>query len=286
MEHKALIKKGILLTIVYAFIMSITALVAKQMQTQVPVFAVVFWQSVICLIILLPQMKGHIKARSFEVWKIHLVRSVGGFAGFLFYYWSLNHIPLVEASLLRSCAPLCVPLVVLLIHKMGMPRKRWWPMIVGFIGVALIIHPTPSHFNPWHLVGFLSALGLALSMVTTRMLSRHVSGQETLFVYFFISCVLSALLAGLMSQSLFIPMGLWPQMLVVGLTLYVGMFLYNKAYSYAPASVISPISYIGVVFSGLWGLLVWQHLPDIYALSGMVLIFISILISARMVKNA
>ncbi|MEO9655750.1 DMT family transporter [Marinomonas sp.] len=286
MEPKALIKKGILLTIVYAFIMSITALVAKQLQTQVAVFAVVFWQSVICLIILLPQMKGRIKARSFVIWKIHLVRSVGGFAGFLFYYWSLNHIPLVEASLLRSCAPLCVPLVVLLIHKIGMPRNRWLPMVVGFIGVALIIQPIPSHINPWHLIGFLSALGLALSMVTTRMLSRHVTGQETLFVYFFLSCVLSAVLASLMSESLFVPMGLWPQMLVVGLTLYVGMFLYNKAYSYAPASVISPISYIGVVFSGLWGLLVWQHLPDVYALSGMVLIFISILISARMVKNA
>ena len=286
MEHKALIKKGILLTIVYAFIMSITALVAKQLQTQVAVFAVVFWQSIICLVILLPQMKGRIKARPAEVWKIHLVRSVGGFAGFLFYYWSLNHIPLIEASLLRSCAPLCVPLVVLLIHKVGMPRKRWWPMVVGFVGVALIIQPTPNHVNPWHLIGFLSALGLALSMVTTRMLSRHVSGQETLFVYFFISSVLSALLAAFLSESLLVPLDLWPQMLVVGLTLYVGMFLYNKAYSYAPASIISPISYIGVVFSGLWGLLVWQHLPDLYALSGMVLIFISILISARMVKNA
>ncbi|WP_460752798.1 DMT family transporter [Marinomonas epiphytica] len=285
MDGSSVIRKGIVLTLAYAFVMSITALSAKQLQTQVAVSAVVFWQSLICSLILLPQMKGHWQRRPWSVWQVHLLRSGGGFAGFLFYYWSLNHIPLVEASLLRTCAPLCVPFVVWLMHKIVIPPRRWLPLVIGFVGVALIIRPTPNHVNPWHLVGFLSALGLSVSMVTTRMLSHQVSGRETLLVYFSISCGLSLLLAWGQGDSLMLPMEQWPLMLTVALTLYVGMYWYNKAYTFAPASLISPVSYIGVVFSGVWGWLIWGHVPDFYACIGMICIFVSILISARLVKG-
>lgn len=285
LDNHELLKKGIVMTIAYAFVMSLTALAAKQAQTMIAVSTLVFWQSLFCALILLPQMRGRWQKRPFSVWKIHFLRSFGGFIGFLCYYWSLNHIPLVEASLLRTCAPLCVPLVVLILHKIRIPKARWLPLIIGFIGVAFIIHPTPDHLNPWHLVGFASAIGLALSMVTTRMLSQQVSGQETLFVYFFVSTILSIPLMLVQGDSLILPASVWPLVAVVTVTLYVGMYLYNLAYTYAPASIVSPVSYIGVVFSGFWGWVVWEHVPDIYAILGMLFIFSSILISTRMARN-
>lgn len=284
-DDNELVKKGIVMTIAYAFVMSLTALAAKQAQTMIAVSTLVFWQSVFCALILLPQMRGRWQKRPLSVWKIHFLRSFGGFVGFLFYYWSLNYIPLVEASLLRTCAPLCVPFVVLILHRVRIPKARWLPLIVGFVGVAFVIQPTPAHLNPWHLVGFVSAVGLALSMVTTRMLSQQVSGQETLFVYFFVSTLLSLPLVFLQGDSLRLPMDVWPWVGVVTATLYVGMYLYNLAYTYAPASVVSPVSYVGVVFSGFWGWAVWGHVPDVFAILGMLCIFSSILISTRMARN-
>ncbi|SBS25033.1 EamA-like transporter family protein [Marinomonas aquimarina] len=277
-----LVKKGIYATIAYAFIMSITAVAAKQVQTQIAVPVLVFWQSLFCIVILFPQMWGKWQRRPLHVIKAHFLRSLGGFAGFLFYYWALNHIPLVEASLLRSCAPLCVPFVVLIMHRMMIPKARWLPLLIGFIGVALVIKPTPEHFDPWHIVGFLSAVGLAFSMVTTRMLSSHVSGQETMLVYFAFSAVMSVPLALGQGESLALPSETWLWVLLVSITLYVGMHLYTLAYSYAPASVVSPVSYIGIVFAGFWGWVIWGHVPDWLAISGTVLIFLSILISARL----
>ncbi|MGO2353181.1 MAG: DMT family transporter [Marinomonas foliarum] len=273
------------MTIAYAFVISITALAAKQAQTMIAVSTLVFWQSLFCALILLPQMRGRWQKRPFSVWRIHFLRSFGGFIGFLCYYWSLNHIPLVEASLLRTCAPLCVPFVVLILHKIRVPKSRWVPLVVGFIGVAFIIQPTPDHLNPWHIVGFISAIGLALSMVTTRMLSQQVSGQETLFVYFFVSTALSLPLVFIQGDSVVLPVDVWPLVAVVTITLYVGMYLYNLAYTYAPASIVSPVSYVGVVFSGFWGWAVWEHVPDIYAILGMLFIFSSILISTRMARD-
>lgn len=279
------LRKGILATVSYAFIMSITALAAKQVQMSISVSVLVFWQSFFCVCVLYPQLHGRWEKRPLSVWKVHFLRSFGGFSGFIFYYWALNHIPLVEASLLRTCAPLCVPFVVYALHRATIPKSRWLPLIIGFAGVALVIRPTPTHLNPWHLVGFLSALGLAFSMVTTRMLSHKVSGQETMIVYFAISAVLSLALVLVQGEDLVLPMSTWPLVAVVCITLYVGMFLYTKAYSYAPASIVSPVSYVGVAFSGFWGWAVWGHVPDSYAVSGILLIFLSILISTRFIKN-
>jgi len=210
---------------------------------------------------------------------------MAGFLGFYFFYLAINHIPLVEASMLRACAPLCVPFVVLLLHKVRVPFSRWLPLILGFIGVALIIKPTPSQFNPWQLVGFLSALGLAFSMVTTRMLSKRVRAKETMTVYFLISAFLSLLISLYMQSDLLIPLDLVPHVLVVGLTLYFAMYLYTLAYSFAPASLVSPVSYIGVVFSGIWGALIWGYLPDMLALSGMLLIFMSVLLTTYLTRQ-
>lgn len=277
-----LVKKGVILTITYAFIMSITAVAAKQVQTQIAVPVLMFWQSVFCCLVLLPQMRGKWQKRPMSVVRTHCLRSLGGFLGFVCYYWSLNHIPLVEASLLRSCAPLCVPLVVLIMHRIFIPRARWLPLLIGFVGVALIINPTPDHFNPWHIIGFLSAVGLAFSMVTTRMLSSQVSSQETMIIYFGFSALLSLPLALLQGASLALPQSTWLWVALVSVTLYVGMYLYTLAYTYAPASVVSPVSYIGIVFAGVWGLLIWGHVPDILAISGTVLIFISILLTGRL----
>lgn len=284
-NEQELLKKGIAMTVAYAFVMSVTALAAKQAQTTIAVSTLVFWQSLCCTLILLPQMRGRWQKRPLSVWKIHFLRSVGGFAGFLLYYWSLNHIPLVEASLLRTCAPLCVPFVVLLLHKIHIPKSRWLPLFIGFIGVALVIQPTPEHLNPWHLVGFLSAIGLAFSMVTTRMLSHQVSGQETLLVYFLLSALLSLPLIWLQGDALWIPVAAWPWVAAVVVTLYVGMYLYNLAYTYAPASIVSPVSYVGVVFSGFWGWMIWDHVPNVLAVLGMVFIFSSVLMSAQMTRS-
>lgn len=278
MRDKLLVK-GILATLAYAFIMSVTSLVAKLVQAEVAVSVLVFWQSLLCVALLLPQQRGHWRRHDMKVWKTHFLRSISGFLGFYFFYLAINHIPLVEASMLRACAPLCVPLVVLLVHKIRVPSSRWLPLVLGFFGVALIIKPAPSQFDPWHLVGFLSAIGLALSMVTTRMLSKNVRAKETMTIYFLISAVLSLFLSVYSQASLLVPVHLVPHILVVGLTLYFAMYLYTLAYGFAPASIVSPVSYIGVVFSGLWGMLIWGYIPDLLAITGMLLIFASVLLT-------
>ena len=266
--------------------MSLSATGAKHLQITLPAASLLFWQSLICVLILLPQTQGPWYKQAPSVWGLHGLRSIAGFGAFLCFYLALDNIPLVEATLLRACAPLCVPLIVLLVHKTAIPKSRWLPLIFGFLGAAAVIQPTPTSIKPWHLVGLMSALGLAFSMVTTRMLSKHISGTENMLVYFGISALLALILSLAQGHSLAVPITHWPLVAGISLTLYVGMYLYTLAYTLAPASVVSPVSYIGIVFSGLWGWMIWRDFPDAFVFLGTVLILISISLSLRTSQNA
>ena len=275
------IKKGIVLTICYAFLMSISTASAKQTQTLINPFTLLFWQSLLCCLIVLPQVKN-IKIESFKpIWKLLILRSLAGFIALVCFYFALNHIPIVEASLLRNCAPLCVPLAVLFFHGIAIPAQRFIPLMIGFIGVLVIMRPTPTNINVWHIVGFTSAIGLALSMVTTRMVSLHISANQSLFGYFFISTICALFTVLFTGNSVGIPSNSWLWVLVVSISLYLGLYLYTLAYSYAPASIVSPVSYIGVAFNAILGWVIWHHVPDTYAWIGAALIIFSVWIASK-----
>lgn len=278
------VKKAVLMTLAYAFLMSLTTVGAKQAQTTLNISVLLFWQSLLCTLFLLPQIQHSKVYRPTKVWGLLLLRSLGGFSAILCYYLALSHIPIVEASILRTCAPLCVPFIVLALHRKRIAHRRWLPLIIGFIGVLIVMQPSLSSINTWHLVGFASAIGLAVSMVSTRMLSNYVSAKEALFVYFFFSTVSSFVFTLLQGESISVPVDSWLWVVVVAISLYFGMYLYTLGYTYAPASIVSPVSYIGIAFTAFWGWAIWHQIPDIYVWLGALFIILSILLTTKIAK--
>lgn len=278
------IKKAVLLTLLYAFVMSVTTVAAKQAQSTLSVSVILFWQSLLCTLFLFPQIQYRKMFKPNKTWGLLLLRSFGGFSAILCYYIALNHIPVVEASILRTCAPLCVPFVVWVLHKKGVAYRRWLPLIIGFVGVLIIMRPSPSNINIWHFIGFASAIGLAVSMVSTRMLSNYVSAKEALFVYFLLSTVFSFVFILFQGESISLAVESWGWIIMVSSTLYLGMYLYTLAYTYAPASIVSPVSYIGIAFNAFWGWFFWNQIPDIYAWLGAFFIIFSIILTTKIAK--
>jgi drug/metabolite transporter (DMT)-like permease len=55
----------------------------------------------------------------------------------------------------------------------------------------------------------------------------------------------------------------------------------SLAYGSAPAARIAPVSYLTVLLAALLGWVIWDEVPDHYAIAGAVLIFISALLVMR-----
>ena len=150
------------------------------------------------------------------------------------------------------------------------PALRWLPIFIGLAGVLLILQPGSGGLSFWHLIGFGSAISMAGSMVTTRFLTLTEPSNRIIFYYFSISTLTALPLAIWNWQP--IPSEALLPLLVIGLSIWLVMWLYTQAYRYAKASVISPLNYLGVVFTGFWGWVFWQQVPDNLAIIGTALV--------------
>jgi drug/metabolite transporter (DMT)-like permease len=63
--------------------------------------------------------------------------------------------------------------------------------------------------------------------------------------------------------------------LAIGAMALSGHFLFTAAYRYAPASTLAPVTYLQLLWAGLLGWLIFGHVPDAWAMAGLVLVAVS-----------
>lgn len=265
------LKRGVILAVITTLVGSTAAVAAKFLGDRVSPYVVVFVQYLIGVLILTPWLlrKGLRGLATQRPW-LHFWRSVAGWIGFMAFYMVLARVPLVDATLLRSAAPLWVPAILFLWLGVRLPWIRWGAIGIGFAGVLLILHPNTAGISVWHVLGMLSGIGLAASMATTRQLSSTESPQVIIFYYFGI--------AGLATLPFALSTWAMPSLIdtlllgYIGVSIYITMALYTAAYTYAKSSVIAPLSFLGVVLAGLFGFLFWQEVPTLLTLSGLALV--------------
>ena len=270
--------KGIAYGLATTLVGSSAAAAGKWVAVDVPVPTIVFMQYAICLLVMIPWFaKQPISSLHTKRFNTHLVRGFGGWLCFYSYYAALKQIPLVDATLLRNTAPLFVPIIALFWLAEKVTLLRWTPIILGFIGIIFILRPEGSGIGWGHLIGLASGFTLAISMVGTRTLSKTDSGKTIMFYYFAISFILSTPLAIYHWQP--IPLRAWPYLIFIGFSIFITMWLYTKAFSYAKASVVSPINYFSVVISGFLGWLIWSDIPTHTALIGAIFVIAAAILS-------
>ena len=262
---------GAILALATSLTVSLATAATKYAAAFVSVEQIIFCQYLVCVLIMLPSLarRRFATLKTDQPW-LHLARSASGWLCFYTYYLALARIPIVDAALLRNCAPICVPLLLLFWKGYRLPPRRWLPVLAGFIGIALVLRPQGSQLSLWHLVALASAVTLAGSIVTTRALAITEPTTRIIFYYFAFSALCSLPLAA--SNWRPIPLTTLPLLIAIGLSIWLTMWLYTRAYSYAGATVISPISYSGVLFTGLLGWLIWSQVPSQTAMLGAILI--------------
>lgn len=185
--------------------------------------------------------------------------------------WGLSLIPLVEMSAILFAGPLFV--VVLSVWMLGerVGLHRWLGVILGFVGVLLILRPGAAVFGLGALVALGAALTGALRDVLTRRLGAtehplailNVSNSAVLLIGFAI-----APWAGWVSPA----PAAW---LLLGLNglLNGGAHLFIiESLRVAEASAVAPYKYTSLLWSVLFSVLVFAHVPGPGTVTGALLV--------------
>ena len=147
-------------------------------------------------------------------------------------------------------------------------------VLLGFAGVGLILRPTIEEQQLWYgLMGLLSGMISATAYLQVTALGRAGEPEYRIVFYFSIGGICAGLLTTLFSGELhshtWSGVGL---LLAVGLLATVAQLLMTRAYSTGRTLVNASLQYLGIVFSFVYGVLLFADKITWMALAGMFLI--------------
>lgn len=272
---------GAILVILQALFITLCGTCMKYIANDFPFFLASFYQYLITLILIFPILLGRgLKFKKTNKFPLYLVRSLAGFGVTILLYLAMQHTPLVNVMALNNTAPLFIPIIIFLVFKTPLKLSLLGALFIGYLGILLILQPKAGCFLTFGaFLALISGVCSAIAVVSVRRLTMSESHEEIIFYYLFISLCLS-FLGTLLTNS-----WVWPNRVELAAVGGMGVFLVFhqlalvKGLSYAPASRLAPFMYFAIIFSGLFGWVLFQEKPGWLCLIGMFLIVLGAIAS-------
>jgi drug/metabolite transporter (DMT)-like permease len=178
----------------------------------------------------------------------------------LFVAFALQRMPVAEVTAINFLAPILVVIAAGPLLKERVGPLGWTAVLLGFAGVLIIVRP--GERMEW--VAVLSAFGAVLANSAYQLLSRILADTErTAAMLFYTPWFWGGPPPTALQLALFLSLGIYGGL---------GHFLFTAAYRRAPASLLSPLLYLQLLWAGLLGWLIFGHLPDALTLMGMAIV--------------
>lgn len=205
-----------------------------------------------------------------------MIRTFFEIMGRLFFALSLAYTPLAVTSSILQAAPLVVTAGAALLLKEHVGARRWIAMAVGFMGVLLILRPTPDAFRADALLAVAGMIGFAMRDLYTRASPPVVSSRQLGVLGFLV-----IIIAGLLILPFDPAPPRVPEMTELGrllLTGVVGVCAYTaltQAMRAGEVSVVAPFRYSRLLVALVFAFAFFGERPDLWTLAGGVLIVTS-----------
>jgi drug/metabolite transporter (DMT)-like permease len=209
---------------------------------------------------------------------MHFWRSLSGVIALSLWFYAIGNLPLATAMTLNYMSSVWMALFLVggavMLGSARVDARLIASVLLGFAGVALILRPTIEHDQLWHgLIGLLSGMISATAYLQVTALGR--AGEPEFRIVFYFSC--GGVVAGLLTM-------LWTGMaahdslrgvallLAVGVLATVAQLMMTRAYGTGRTLVNASLQYLGIAFSFLYGVLLFDDRITWMALGGMGLI--------------
>jgi S-adenosylmethionine uptake transporter len=207
----------------------------------------------------------------------HLLRGLTGVVALCLWFYALGELQLATAMTLNYTSSLW--LALFLLGGLGLQRRRAGDRVlagvavVGFIGVVLILRPTvDQHQTGPGIAGLLSGMVSATGYLQVATLARKGEPESRIVFYFSVASIVGgAALStftgwhGHSSSSL-----VW--LLSVGILSTFAQLMLTSAYARGRTLVNASLQYLGIAFSFLLGVLLFDERVTWIAGLGMVLV--------------
>jgi drug/metabolite transporter (DMT)-like permease len=243
----------------------------RELGHDVPVFVIMILRSLIAMIILTPLIlyEGNIGQR-FANLRLNIIRNIIHYGAQYAWFSALILIPLAQVVSIEFTMPIWGAIIAVLFLGETLTRFKLAAIALGFLGILMIVKPGTALIDVGHVVALVAAIGFAVSVTLTKVITRRDSALTVIFLMFAIQTGIGAVPAYMTWK--------WPEphnwiwVAVVGLAGTLSHYCLSKAISLADITIVTPMDFLRVPLTVLVGYWVYQEGFDIYSIIGTVLI--------------
>jgi len=266
------------LMVLASFLFATMGVCVKLASAQYDAGEIVFYRGMTgaLLMFLLARWNGGTVAT--KVPAMHFWRSLSGVIALSLWFYSLGKLPLATAMTLNYMSSVWMAMFLVggavMLGSARVDGRLIATVLLGFAGVGLILRPTIEEQQLWYgLMGLLSGMISATAYLQVTALGRAGEPEYRIVFYFSIGGICAGLLTTVFSGELhshtWSGVGL---LLAVGLLATVAQLMMTRAYSTGRTLVNASLQYLGIVFSFVYGVLLFADKITWMALAGMFLI--------------
>lgn len=207
--------------------------------------------------------------------KLLLLRGIFGTTALLTYFVTLKHMPLGTAVSVQYLSP-----IFTLIISAWLLKEKIFPVQFLFFGISftgmLFIKGFDERVSVLYLtIGIVSAFfsALAYNMI------RSLSGKEhpmVVVLHFQLMAAITGFVFSVFNWQT--PHGIdWLYLFLVGATTQLGQMAMTRSFQKEKASVVSIISYTGVLYALVFGYFLFDETHGVLAITGMLLIIAGVI---------
>lgn len=241
---------------------------AKYLLQSYPVLQVVWMRFAVALVFAVAAMgRGIGRDMASRKPSLQVLRSILLAVTTALFFLGIRTTPLATATTIMFLSPILVTLLSmpLLGEKVGV--RRLGGVAVGFLGALIVVRPGLDGIS----AGALFLLAAAFTNSIYQLVTRHVRVYDPPATTLFYTALAGALVFAVPLPAYWVaPDGAahWAIFVFVGVAGGIGHLCLIRAFRAAPASVVAPFTYAGLVWSTLFGLLFFAELPDAWTFVG------------------
>ncbi|MBO6827118.1 MAG: DMT family transporter, partial [Sneathiella sp.] len=202
---------------------------------------------------------------------MHAARLLGAFVALACSIWAVAVLPLTAAITLGFAQVFFVALLAKAFLGEHVGLRRMMAVMVGFIGVIIVMRPGADDIiDLGALIPIVGALGAGVAVIAVRRLSQTET-TASLLVY-------QAVFVGLLAAVPLIWYWKTPtefeliMLIAMGILSAAGQWAGVKSLRLGEASVVGNIEYMKLIYAAILGLVLFSELPDLYTITGAVII--------------
>lgn len=268
------------LVLLSAFLFSTCDIAAKMMRETAPAPLVTWMRYIVYLAVALPYVLAR-RGRGALVTRKPLLQALRALAAVMStttFIWGLAYQDVSFNTAIHFMSPIYMTLLAVLVLRESVALRQWLAAFVGFCGVLLIVQPGSAPLSPMLLFPIASGLFWASGALLTRMMRSEPA--ETIFVW---TGIIGSVVGTIIVIPVFrLPVGMeWTYALIGSIAFAFAHLTMITALRLAPLSLVAPITYVQLIFTGLLSVVVVGQTPDVLTLAGSVLIAAGGLEAAR-----